>query len=180
MAEPFYTIGHSTHSFGDFVDLLQGAGVTVVTDVRTVPRSRANPQYNRDVLPEALAAFEIGYAHISSLGGLRRRTRDVPPDANAFWQNESFHIRGLRDGRKLSPRVDDIAGPRTHAALRRHVRRSRVVAVPPANHRGLPDRRRRAGVPHSWPRPYREGRSDQRRAAWPAGKFGLSGGSFTR
>ena len=91
MAEPFYTIGHSTHSFGDFVDLLRGAGVTVVTDVRTVPRSRANPQYNRDVLPEALAAFEIGYEHIASLGGLRGRARDVPPDVNAFWQNESFH-----------------------------------------------------------------------------------------
>jgi uncharacterized protein (DUF488 family) len=91
MAEPFYTIGHSTRPIGDFVDVLRGAGVTLVADVRTVPRSRANPQYNRDVLPEALAAFEIGYEHILSLGGLRGRTRDVPPDANAFWQNESFH-----------------------------------------------------------------------------------------
>ena len=91
MAEPFYTIGHSTHSLGDFVDLLRSAGVRFVADVRTVPRSRTNPQYNRDVLPAALAAFDIGYEHIASLGGLRGRTRDVAPEVNAFWQNESFH-----------------------------------------------------------------------------------------
>ncbi len=91
MAQPFYTVGHSTRSFGDFVCLLQGAGVTFVVDVRTVPRSRANPQYNQDVLSEALASFEIGYEHIGLLGGLRGRARDVPPDINAFWENESFH-----------------------------------------------------------------------------------------
>lgn len=91
MAQPFYTIGHSTRSLPDFASLLQSAGVTFVADVRTVPRSRANPQYNQDVLPEALAAFEIGYGHIASLGGLRGRARDVPADVNAFWQNESFH-----------------------------------------------------------------------------------------
>src|SRR5258708_32179969 len=91
MAQPFYTIGHSTRPIGDFVDLLRSAGVTFVADVRTVPRSRANPQYNRDVLSEALAAYEIGYEHIASLGGLRGRARDAPGDVNAFWQNESFH-----------------------------------------------------------------------------------------
>ena len=91
MAEPFYTIGHSTRPFGDFADLLRGAGVTLVADVRTVPRSRANPQYNQDVLPQALGAFDIGYEHIASLGGLRGRKRDTPADVNAFWQNESFH-----------------------------------------------------------------------------------------
>ena len=90
MAQPFYTIGHSNRSFGDFVDLLRGAGVTFVADVRTVPRSRANPQYNRDVLPEALAACEIGYEHIACLGGLRGHARDVPDEVNAFWQSESF------------------------------------------------------------------------------------------
>jgi uncharacterized protein (DUF488 family) len=91
MAEPFYTIGHSTRPIGDFVDLIRSAGVAFVADVRTVPRSRANPQYNRDVLPEALAAGVIGYEHIASLGGLRGRTRDVPSDVNAYWQNDSFH-----------------------------------------------------------------------------------------
>lgn len=91
MAQPFYTIGHSTRSIDDFVNLLQSAAVTVVADVRTVPRSRTNPQYNRDTLPQALAAYEIGYEHIASLGGLRPRSRDVPADLNGFWQNASFH-----------------------------------------------------------------------------------------
>jgi len=91
MAQPFYTIGHSTRPLSDFVSLLQSAGVTLVADVRSVPRSRTNPQYNQDVLPTALAAFEIGYEHFASLGGLRGRTRDVSPDVNAFWENESFH-----------------------------------------------------------------------------------------
>src|SRR5215468_8972016 len=91
MAHPFYTIGHSTRSLSDFVSLLQSAGVTFLADVRTVPRSRANPQYNQDVLPHALAAFDIGYEHIASLGGLRGRKRDTAPDINAFWQNASFH-----------------------------------------------------------------------------------------
>lgn len=90
-AQPIYTIGHSTRSIDDFVDLLRGASVTLVTDVRTVPRSRTNPQYNQDVLPEALAAHEIGYEHIAPLGGLRGRSRDVSPEVNGFWQNASFH-----------------------------------------------------------------------------------------
>ena len=65
--------------------------MTFVADVRTMPRSRTNPQYNRDVLPQALAAHEIGYEHIASLGGLRGRSGDVPSEVNAFWQNSSFH-----------------------------------------------------------------------------------------
>jgi uncharacterized protein (DUF488 family) len=62
-----------------------------VADVRTMPRSRTNPQFNADVLPGALAAAGIGYEHIASLGGLRSRRREVPPELNAFWQNASFH-----------------------------------------------------------------------------------------
>jgi uncharacterized protein (DUF488 family) len=91
MAQPFYTIGHSNRSFDDFVDLLRSVEVTCVADVRTVPRSRANPQYNQDVLPQTLATFEIGYQHVASLGGLRGRARNVPPNVNAFWQNVGFH-----------------------------------------------------------------------------------------
>jgi uncharacterized protein (DUF488 family) len=91
MAYPFYTIGHATRPTGQFIALLQSAEVTLVADVRTVPRSRTNPQYDRNVLPQALAASHIGYEHIAALGGLRGRQRDVPPEVNAFWQNESFH-----------------------------------------------------------------------------------------
>jgi uncharacterized protein (DUF488 family) len=87
----FYTIGHGTRPVGQFADLLQGADVTLVADVRSVPRSRTNPKYNRDALPQSLAAFNIGYEHIAALGGLRGRHREVPSEVNAFWQNESFH-----------------------------------------------------------------------------------------
>jgi uncharacterized protein (DUF488 family) len=91
MAYPFYTIGHSTRSIREFVDLLTGVGVKLVVDVRTVPRSRANPQYNGDVLPKTLSDFQIEYEHIAALGGLRGRKRDMPPSINAFWLNQSFH-----------------------------------------------------------------------------------------
>jgi uncharacterized protein (DUF488 family) len=88
---PFYTIGHSTRSIAEFVALLRSVEVTLVVDVRTVPRSRTNPQYNRETLPDTLRQFEVGYEHIASLGGLRSATRNVSPSVNAFWQNKSFH-----------------------------------------------------------------------------------------
>jgi len=91
MAYPFYTIGHGTRSIAEFADLLQSAEITLVADVRTVPRSRTNPQYNRDVLPQSLAPFGIAYEHIAALGGLRGKDRNVPGSVNAFWKNESFH-----------------------------------------------------------------------------------------
>ena len=62
-----------------------------MVDVRTVPRSRTNPQFKRDVLPDTLAAAQIGYANIAALGGLRGRRTDIPPAVNVFWLNESFH-----------------------------------------------------------------------------------------
>jgi uncharacterized protein (DUF488 family) len=91
MPLPFHTIGHSTRTIDDFVALLREAEVRLVVDVRTVPRSRTNPQYNKDMLPDTLAQFQIGYEHIAELGGLRGKKRDVPPDVNGFWQNASFH-----------------------------------------------------------------------------------------
>lgn len=91
MTTPFFTIGHGRRPLQDFVALLKEVDVTLLVDVRTVPRSRTNPQYNRDTLPEALVPFGIGYEHVASLGGLRGRARDVPPGLNAFWENDSFH-----------------------------------------------------------------------------------------
>jgi uncharacterized protein (DUF488 family) len=91
MPHPFHTIGHSTRTIEEFVALLREAKVTLVVDVRTVPRSRTNPQYNRETLPESLVPFGIGYDHIAPLGGLRGKKRDVAPDVNGFWQNDSFH-----------------------------------------------------------------------------------------
>jgi uncharacterized protein (DUF488 family) len=91
MALPFFTIGHSTRSIEEFVDLLNGAGVRLVVDVRTIPRSRTNPQYNLDTLPKSLAEYQIGYEHIAALGGLRGHKHDVADSVNSFWQNQSFH-----------------------------------------------------------------------------------------
>jgi len=91
MARPFFTIGHSTRPIGEFVDLLREAEIRLVVDVRTVPRSRTNPQYNAEPFAEALSESQIDYERIAALGGLRGRTRDVPADVNAFWENRSFH-----------------------------------------------------------------------------------------
>ena len=88
-ARPFYTIGHSTRALEQLVALLQGAGVAELVDVRTVPRSRTNPQFNRDAMPEALAPFGIGYRHMAGLGGLRGRRKGAP-SPNAWWENSSF------------------------------------------------------------------------------------------
>ena len=63
----------------------------MVIDVRTVPRSRTNPQYNADVLGDGLAPCRIGYDRIPELGGLRGASRDVPAEVNGFWINQSFH-----------------------------------------------------------------------------------------
>jgi uncharacterized protein (DUF488 family) len=91
MPRPFFTIGHSTRSVEDFVALLNAQEVKLVVDVRAVPRSRTNPQYNSKQLSEALSEFQIGYQHIAALGGLRGRMRGLPQEANALWKNQSFH-----------------------------------------------------------------------------------------
>jgi uncharacterized protein (DUF488 family) len=91
MAHPFYTIGHGTRELAEFVKLLQSVEVTLLGDVRTVPRSRTNPQYNRETLPESLRTYDIVYEHMAALGGLRSRVSDVAPTINAFWTNPSFH-----------------------------------------------------------------------------------------
>jgi len=88
---PFFTIGHSSRGLDAFVGLLGEAGIGVVADIRKVPRSRANPQFNADVLPESLAPFQIAYEHVAALGGLRGKARTLPPEVNGFWTNESFH-----------------------------------------------------------------------------------------
>ena len=90
MEHPFFTIGHSTRSIGEFPELLTSNDIRTVVDVRTVPRSRTNPQFNRDTLPESLAQLGIGYVHIPELGGLRGRRAEIDASPNTVWQNESF------------------------------------------------------------------------------------------
>lgn len=86
------TIGHSTRPIAEFIRLLQAHQVTRLIDVRTVPRSRHNPQFSQENLPASLHAAGISYLHVPALGGLRR---PVPDSPNAGWRNLSF--RGYAD-----------------------------------------------------------------------------------
>ncbi|NUO53087.1 MAG: DUF488 family protein [Polyangiaceae bacterium] len=87
-----YTVGHSTRTFEELLALLQTFGVSTVVDIRTVPRSRHNPQFERDALRRALRRHHLRYVHLPALGGLRHARRDSP---NTGWRNTSF--RGYAD-----------------------------------------------------------------------------------
>jgi uncharacterized protein (DUF488 family) len=89
---PVFTVGHSTRSIEDFLALLTAHEIKLLVDVRTVPRSRHNPQFNRDELPGSLGAAGIAYLHMPELGGLRHPRKD---STNTAWRNLSF--RGYAD-----------------------------------------------------------------------------------
>ena len=85
-----YTIGHSTRTIAEFGALLAEPGIQLLVDVRSIPRSRTNPQFNIEALPASLAGCGVTYQHIPELGGRRHRPRDAPPSPNTFWRNDSF------------------------------------------------------------------------------------------
>ena len=128
---PILTVGHSTRARQEFIDLLQANGVKQLIDVRTIPRSRHNPQFNRPVLSRALRRRGIGYRHMAGLGGLRHSRRD---SINTGWRNKSF--RGYADYMQTS---------KFQIALHKliaHARQKRVAlmcaeAVPWRCHRSL-------------------------------------------
>ncbi|WP_315927248.1 DUF488 domain-containing protein [Mesorhizobium sp. SP-1A] len=91
MELPFFTIGHSNRSIETFAELLREARVELLVDIRRIPMSRTNPQFNKDRLPDAMAPFQISYQHIAALGGLRSKTPTLPAAINGFWTNKSFH-----------------------------------------------------------------------------------------
>lgn len=90
-AHPIFTIGHSTRPIAEFVDILRSAQVRHLVDVRSIPRSRTNPDYNLDTLPNTLAGYQIGHTIIPELGGRRPRQKEIVPEINPYWQNRSFH-----------------------------------------------------------------------------------------
>jgi hypothetical protein len=90
MSRPFFTIGHSTHPLPEFVTLLQGSEIETLVDVRSIPRSRTNPQFNRDTLPDSLAAHQIDYVHIAELGGRRSAAKGGAPSPNGYWTHPAF------------------------------------------------------------------------------------------
>ena len=99
------TVGHSTRPLDEFIALLAAHSVSRLVDVRTVPRSRHNPQFNRDTLPAALEAAGIGYAHVAGLGGFRRTH---PGSMNMGWRNVSF--RGFADYMQTPEFAENLAG----------------------------------------------------------------------
>jgi len=86
----FYTIGHSNRTIETFLSLLSPAGVALVIDVRTLPRSRFKPQFNTGALAQSLRGAGIGHRHLPALGGLRHARKDGHPSPNTFWQNGHF------------------------------------------------------------------------------------------
>ena len=97
------TIGHSTRAIDDFLDILRAHGVTRVVDIRTIPRSRHNPQFNQESLSESLKEFAIDYVLLKQLGGLRHSRADSP---NMGWRNSSF--RGFADYMQTQEFVEGI------------------------------------------------------------------------
>ncbi|MHB8520480.1 MAG: DUF488 domain-containing protein [Limisphaerales bacterium] len=125
------TVGHSTRTLDEFIGLLQAHGVTRVVDVRTVPRSRHNPQFNKASLPGSLKKAGLGYVHLPGLGGLRHARRD---SVNLGWRNASF--RGYADYMQTPEFAQSLE------ELIRLVNRERIVlmcaeAVPWRCHRSL-------------------------------------------
>jgi len=93
-----FTIGHSTRPLDEFIALLNAHAVSCLTDVRTVPRSRHNPQYNMESLGASMSKVGVRYAHVPELGGFRRAKPDSP---NGGWRNASF--RGYADYMQTKP-----------------------------------------------------------------------------
>jgi uncharacterized protein (DUF488 family) len=123
------TIGHSTRTLETFIRLLQTYEAKQVVDVRTVPRSRHNPQFNRETLPDDLKDAGIGYLHMPGLGGLRR---PWPDSTNMGWRNASF--RGFADYME-TPEFENQLGKLIGYAQRKRVALMCVEALPWRCHR---------------------------------------------
>jgi uncharacterized protein (DUF488 family) len=126
-----WTVGHSTRSFEELVTLLTSFEIRVLADIRTVPRSRKNPQFNADALPRALEPHGIEYAHVKRLGGLRHAHKD---SKNTGWRNESF--RGYADY-LLTPEFETGLAELRALTVRGRVAVMCAEAVPWRCHRSL-------------------------------------------
>ncbi len=140
MQATVFTIGHSTRPLEEFIEILKAHGVQRIVDVRSVPRSRHNPQFNRESLARHLRAARIGYVHLKKLGGLRHAKAD---SKNLGWHNASF--RGFADYMQTEDFQVGLARLEKLAATKPYgddVRGSRALAVPP-----VADCGRSAGAP---------------------------------
>jgi uncharacterized protein (DUF488 family) len=112
-----FTIGHSTRTVQELAALLRPAAVELLVDVRSIPRSRTNPQFNIDTLPAALAPFDIAYRHLPALGGRRHRAKGAPPSVNTYWEVAAF--RNYADYAATASFRDGLAQLRALAAASR-------------------------------------------------------------
>lgn len=99
-----YTIGHSTKPLDEFVELLKIYRIELLGDIRTVPRSRRNPQFNKETFPAELKREGIDYIHLQGLGGLRKAAKD---SLNMGWENASF--RGYADYMQTAEFLENLA-----------------------------------------------------------------------
>ncbi len=125
------TVGHSTRTLKEFVALLLAHGVNQLVDVRTIPRSRHNPQFNRDALPHPLQKAGIRYRHMAGLGGLRHARSD---STNTAWRNASF--RGFADYMQ-TPEFEKALDQLIHWAQKRRTVIMCAEAVPWRCHRSM-------------------------------------------
>ena len=125
------TIGHSTRTLGQFITLLEAHAVTCVVDVRTMPRSRHNPQFNKTALPGSLKKAGLRYVHMPGLGGLRHARRD---SVNVGWRNASF--RGYADYMQ-TPEFEENLNEVIDLAARERIALMCAEAVPWRCHRSL-------------------------------------------
>jgi uncharacterized protein (DUF488 family) len=125
------TVGHSNRPLDEFLDTLPAHHVTLVADVRKMPRSRSNPQFNCDTLPQALREAGIGYVHVPGLGGLRIRRPNSP---NTGWQNPSF--QGYADY-MLTPEFEHSLQELLERAQGQRIALMCAEAVPWRCHRSL-------------------------------------------
>ncbi|HEY3840272.1 MAG TPA: DUF488 domain-containing protein [Bryobacteraceae bacterium] len=132
MAKPLIrTIGHSVHPVATLIEMLKAHGIQRLVDVRTIPKSRHNPQYNSEALEQSLREAGIQYEHMKGLGGLRHPRKDSP---NTGWRNQSF--RGYADYLQTSEFEAALSGLENAAAAER-VAIMCAEAVPWRCHRSL-------------------------------------------
>jgi uncharacterized protein (DUF488 family) len=131
MARRLFTVGHSNRSFEEFLELLKAHGVEQVIDVRSIPKSRHNPQFERIALAKGLRQRRIGYRWLKKLGGRRHAKKDSP---NTWWRNAAF--RGFADYMATAPFAEGLT-TLEEAAAEKCVAIMCAEAVPWRCHRSL-------------------------------------------
>ena len=151
MTEVIFSIGHSTRPLQQFLALLRAHGIHTLVDIRSIPHSRRNPQYNQEALQQAIEAEGLRYKHLAALGGHRRAREDSP---NTCWINPAF--RGYADymqsayssGLMRASGIESGGRPRCD-----HVLRSCAMALPPLDGGRCSCPARRISLAHSRRRP---------------------------